>query len=63
MVAENGVILKESKRLSADPQLVMSDIDLDRLAHDRRVMTSFGDMAAQVGAYRIIETEVSDPYP
>ena len=63
IVTENGVILKESERLSPDTQLVISDIDLDRLAHDRRVMSSFGDMARQTGAYRIVETEVSDPYP
>jgi len=63
IIAENGVILKESEQLILDSQLVIADIDLDRLAHDRRVLTSFGDMVAQTRAYRVIETEVSDPYP
>ena len=63
LVAENGVILRESERLSPDSQLVISDVDLERLAHDRRVLTSFRNMAAQVKAYRFIETEVSDPCP
>ena len=35
IIAENGSILKESARLSANPQLIISDIDLERLAHDR----------------------------
>ena len=63
IIAENGTILQESERLSADPQLIVSDIDLERLAHDRRVLTSFRDMAAQVKTHRVVETEVSDPHP
>jgi NAD+ synthase (glutamine-hydrolysing) len=63
IIAENGTILRESERLSPAPQLVVSDIDLDRLAHDRRVATSFRDMAAQVKTYRVFETEVSDSHP
>jgi NAD+ synthase (glutamine-hydrolysing) len=63
IVAENGVILRESERLSADSQLIVSDVDLERLAHDRRVMTSFRDMSARVKSHRVVETEVSDPHP
>jgi NAD+ synthase (glutamine-hydrolysing) len=63
IIAENGVILHESERLSADSQLIVSDIDLERLAHDRRVLTSFRDMSAQVRSYRVVEAEVSDPHP
>jgi NAD+ synthase (glutamine-hydrolysing) len=63
IIAENGTILRESERLSLGPQLIVSDIDLERLAHDRRVMTSFRDMATQVRPYRVVETEVSDPHP
>jgi len=36
VVAENGVILKESTRLQVCPQLVISDIDIERLNHDGR---------------------------
>jgi len=63
IIAENGTILRESERLSPDPQLIVSDIDLERLAHDRRVLTSFRDMATQVKTYRVVETEVSDSHP
>jgi len=63
LIAENGVILQESERLSPDSQLIVSDTDLERLAHDRRVLTSFRAMAAQVKVHRVIETEVTDPYP
>ena len=61
IIAENGVILRESKLLSPDPKLIVADIDLERLVHDRRSMTSFRDMAAQVEPYRMVETEVDDP--
>jgi NAD+ synthase (glutamine-hydrolysing) len=63
IIAENGTILRESERLSPDPQLIVSDIDLERLEYDRRVLTSFRDMATQVKTYRIVEAEVGDPYP
>ncbi|MFC1952266.1 nitrilase-related carbon-nitrogen hydrolase [Chloroflexota bacterium] len=63
LVSENGVILRESARLLSDSQLIVSDIDIERLAYDRRVMTSFRDTSAQVKAYRVIETEVSDLHP
>jgi NAD+ synthase (glutamine-hydrolysing) len=63
IIAENGTVLRESERLSSAPQLVVSDIDLERLAHDRRAMTSFREMSTQVGTYRVVETEVSDPHP
>jgi NAD+ synthase (glutamine-hydrolysing) len=63
IIAENGTILRESVRLSPEPQLIVSDIDLERLAHDRSVMTSFQELAAEGEGYRIIETEVKDPSP
>jgi NAD+ synthase (glutamine-hydrolysing) len=63
LIAENGTVLKESERLSADPQLVIADIDLERLAHDRRVLTSFRDTAAQTKPYRVIEAEIGDRQP
>ena len=60
IIAENGVILQESKRLAADSQLLISDIDLDRLAHDRRVTTTFNDVPRTSQAFRFVETEVAD---
>ena len=63
LIAENGVILSESDRLSLTAQLVISDIDLDRLTHDRRVTTSLHDMSRQSVAFRIVEADVADPAP
>ena len=63
IIAENGTILQESERLSSGPQLIVADIDLERLAHDRRVTTSFRDASRQSKTFRIVETEVGDPRP
>jgi NAD+ synthase (glutamine-hydrolysing) len=63
IIAENGVILQESNRLSSGSQLIISDIDLDRLAHDRRATTSFRDVPGQSRKFRIVETEVQDLVP
>jgi NAD+ synthase (glutamine-hydrolysing) len=63
IIAENGVILQESNRLSSGSQLIISDIDLDRLAHDRRVSTSFHDISRQSRTFRTVETEVQDLAP
>jgi NAD+ synthase (glutamine-hydrolysing) len=60
LVAENGVVLKESERLSAEPQLIVADIDLERLDYDRRMMTSFRE--ARLAPGRVVEAEVSDPF-
>ena len=60
IIAENGVVLRESNRLSSGSQLIISDIDLERLAHDRRVSTSFRDVSRQPRKFRIVATEVQD---
>jgi len=50
MIAENGTILRESRRVgdgqeppAIDTTSVTCDVDLGRLAHDRRVIGSFND--------------------
>ena len=63
LIAENGTVLGESERLSSSPQFIISDIDLERLAHDRRVFASFHEASRQRQNFRVIETEVSDPAP
>ncbi len=63
IIAENGTILRESARLSPDSRLIVVDIDLERLGHDRSVMTSFREQAAGVEACRVVEAEVSDLSP
>jgi len=63
LISENGTVLRESGCLSSGLQLVISDIDLERLAHDRRVITSFHDVSRQKKTFRVVETEVGDPTP
>lgn len=63
IIAENGTILRESDRLSPNSQLLVCDVDLERLLHDRRVITSFGHIPRQQTNLRIIEAEVHDPLP
>jgi len=63
IIAENGVILQESNRLSSGSQLVVCDIDLERLAYDRRVATSFHDVSRTPKTFRVVETEVQDFIP
>jgi NAD+ synthase (glutamine-hydrolysing) len=46
LLAENGVLLAESRRFARDDTLTATDIDLDRLRVDRMRMNSFG--AAQL---------------
>ncbi len=45
LVYENGNRLAESRRFAEDAQLVMADVDLDRLVQDRMRMTSYVDCA------------------
>jgi NAD+ synthase (glutamine-hydrolysing) len=44
MIYENGTVLQESERFTADEQLIVADIDLERLAQERSRMTSFNDL-------------------
>ena len=48
LVAENGVLLAESRRFSRQPTLTVADVDLDRLRADRMRTNSFGDSALEV---------------
>lgn len=45
MIYENGNLLVQSERFSRKPQIILSDIDLDRLAQDRMRMNSFSQSA------------------
>lgn len=65
LIAENGGLLGQSRRIGdgEDPVLpgptwLTHDIDLQRLAHDRRVMGSFADFRDSLPRpYRVIEIE------
>ena len=60
LVAENGNLLCESRPFSDETELVTTDVDLDRLAHDRRTITSFRQSPQHLKPFRIIEAKVND---
>lgn len=49
IIAENGAILTEAKRFSRTPQLLLADIDTERLLHDRARLNTFGDACSVAG--------------
>ena len=66
IIAENGTLLAQAERFSLTPQLIISEIDIERLNADRRRTTSFLEFHAMnsVPAYRRIPfmlPEVSFP--
>ncbi|WP_026919607.1 NAD(+) synthase [Gordonia shandongensis] len=65
MVAENGTLLTRSEAFSMDPQLIVADVDLDRLRQERARMISLrdqvGDMADRVRAVRRIDVTLGVP--
>ncbi len=46
LIYENGELLAESERFSREEQVILADIDLERLGQDRMRMTSFNDAVA-----------------
>jgi NAD+ synthase (glutamine-hydrolysing) len=60
LIAENGNILKESQRLQPGAQLLIADIDLDRLAYERRAITSLQQPHSHSRPFRVVEIEMGD---
>ncbi len=60
MTAENGIILAESPRLCSAEQLIISDIDIDRLAFNRRQISSFRDNSCCGEPFRMLEIDVGE---
>ncbi|MEZ4529031.1 MAG: NAD(+) synthase [Desulfobacterales bacterium] len=46
LIYENGELLAESERFSDSPQMIVSDLDLERLVQERMRTTSFHDAGA-----------------
>lgn len=46
VIAENGQILQQARRFETEAQLIVADIDLEALNHERRINTSFTDSQA-----------------
>ncbi len=63
IIAENGSILAESARLKAGAQLIAADVDTERLAFDRRIMSSFHQATEKRLPFRMVETEIRDFSP
>lgn len=65
LIYENGSLLAESQRFQAQPQMIMADIDLERLEQDRMRLTSFTDSVAnyapQLQQLRYIPFELDVP--
>ncbi|HSU31663.1 MAG TPA: NAD(+) synthase [Bryobacteraceae bacterium] len=65
LICENGVLLTEAERFSFEPQLITSDIDLERLSQERMRQTSFAQAAlreqAQLREFRTISCPIPVP--
>ena len=55
LIAENGMLLTESRRFQRDDVLLVADVDVDRLRADRMRTNSFGDAALYVAPGRGFE--------
>lgn len=50
MIAENGTLLCETERFQREALLLVHDLDLQRLRHERQKTNSFGEQQTQAGA-------------
>jgi len=67
MIHENGNLLAESERFARESQMILSDIDLDRLVQDRMRLTTFSQNARhhrdKWAAFRRVTFEAPLPAP
>ncbi len=65
MVAENGVLLAEGERFRRDGELIVADVDTERLRVERARQTSFADAVhAAETDYRVVPLEpIPSPSP
>ncbi len=65
LIYENGQLLAESERFAEDEQVLISDVDLDRIVSDRRRTSSYGDLIHDrrdgLRRFRRIEYELGLP--
>ncbi len=62
LIAENGNLLEESSRLCVENELIVADIDVERLDFDRRNTTSFGK-SEFIQPFRVIPAEIAETIP
>lgn len=63
LIYENGTLLARSERFSLDEQLVISDIDTERLLTERRVNTSFMENTRQINYNEKIDIQCQTVNP
>lgn len=77
LIAENGSLLAENKRFQREPELIVADVDLDRLRNDRMRMNSFtagidprshprlprerGEAGRGIGNFRVVGFSLASP--
>jgi NAD+ synthase (glutamine-hydrolysing) len=65
LIAENGNLIAESERFRDPPQLICSELDLERLSQERMRQTSFGQAvrreAARSREFRVVDFELNLP--
>src|SRR3989344_7978671 len=60
LIAENGYLLSESERFKREGEIVISEIDIERLQHDRNKTTTFGESVHEslLKGFRIVTLPV-----
>ena len=65
LIYENGNLLAESRRFSDEPELICSEIDLERLVQERMRQNSFGESARRVReeirSFRYVDADIELP--
>lgn len=59
LIAENGTLLRQAERFSMDEQLIVADVDIERIEFERRRNTSFR-LTEDAGENTVIEMEVPE---
>ena len=61
VIYENGALLGETARFSAQPTFALADIDLDLIRAERRRSMAFGSSPDARSAYRVLRVELDPP--
>ena len=64
-IYEEGVLLAEARRFSMEPQLTVSEIDVEKLRHERRLNTTFATSASREAgnqSYEVIDSHAIFDY-
>jgi NAD+ synthase (glutamine-hydrolysing) len=62
LIYENGRLLAETERFASTEQMILADVDLERLTQERVRMTSFNDAAREAAARSIEWRRITIPF-